>query len=532
MTTGNDSGGAQPIPPVKRTDFPQDFVFGSATSAYQVEGAWNVRGKGRSSWDVFSLSNPAGIEDGSNGCTAIDQYNMFKDDVDLMKKVGLNSYRFSISWTRILPAGRISKGISQKGIGHYNDLIDALLAAGIEPCVTLFHWDVPECLELEYQGFLSDRILQDFCEFAEVCFWSFGDRVKRWITLNEPWAFSVQGYVYGRFPPNRGATATQDASVMSLINFPIHRSTSGTLILTSEGNPGTEPYIVAHNLILAHANAVDIYRKRYQEAQGGQIGMTNVSIWYESLTDADEDKDAASRALQFTLGWFLEPLVNGAYPPAMQANVKDRLPKFTDDQKLLVKGSYDFLGINYYTANYAMNYVINGPPNYVTDQQVKFSIDRNGEKIGKKAGSDWLYIVPWGIYNVMQYAKETYNDPIIYITENGMDEKNDRSKNITSYLVDNGRINYHNDHLWNLKEAMNNLGVRLKGYYIWSLFDNFEWAAGYTSRFGIFAVDFENGHLTRFPKHSALWWMKLLNKKQDKKTEGGPTAKRQRIAAN
>ncbi|CAI9783390.1 unnamed protein product [Fraxinus pennsylvanica] len=167
MITGNhsmfrsDSGGII-IPTIKRSDFPKDFVFGAATSAYQVEGAWNVQGKGRSNWDVFTMSEPAGIDDGSNGCTAIDQYNLLKDDVDLMKKVGLDSYRFSIAWTRILPGGRICKGICKEGIKYYNDLIDILLAAGIEPCVTLFHWDVPECLELEYQGFLSDKILQDF----------------------------------------------------------------------------------------------------------------------------------------------------------------------------------------------------------------------------------------------------------------------------------------------------------------------------------------------------------------------------------
>ncbi|XP_022883058.1 beta-glucosidase-like [Olea europaea var. sylvestris] len=538
MITGNhsmfraDSGGII-VPTVKRSDFPKDFVFGAATSAYQVEGAWNVQGKGRSNWDVFTMSDPAGIDDGSNGCTAIDRYNLFKDDVDLMKKVGLDSYRLSIAWTRILPGGRICKGICKEGIKYYNDLIDTLLAAGIEPCVTLFHWDVPECLELEYQGFLSDRILPDFCEFAEVCFWNFGDRVKRWITLNEPWSFTVQGYVYGNFPPNRGATANQDPGVISLINFPIHRSRSGTPIPTKDGNPGTEPYIVAHNLILAHANAVDIYRKKYQATQGGKIGMTNVAAWYEPYSDKKENIEASSRALQFMLGWFVEPMVTGEYPPAMRKNVKERLPTFTDDQELLVKGSYDFLGINYYTAYYVIDFPISGPPSYVTDQQVKFSTDRDGMPIGPKGGSDWLYIVPWGIFNLMSYAKETYHDPIIYITENGVDEKNNKGKNVASCLSDEIRIKYHNDHLWNLKLAMVQKNVRVKGYYAWSLFDNFEWCEGYTVRFGIFLVDFENGRLTRFPKNSALWWMQFLDKKQAQETEGRQgSVKRLRIAAN
>ncbi|KAL2503267.1 Beta-glucosidase 17 [Forsythia ovata] len=518
MITGNDdtllnhNTNTPTIPDVKRADFPEDFVFGAATSAYQVEGAWNVAGKGLSNWDVFTQCDPGKIADGSNGCTAINQYNFFKDDVALLKKLGLQSYRFSIAWTRILPGGRLSSGLCKAGIKYYNDLIDALLVEGIEPCVTLFPWDVPECLELEYQGFLSRRIVQDFCEFVEVCFWEFGDRVKRWITLNEPWSFTLQGFTLGLFPPSRGATALHLGNALK--NFPLHRTKPGPRPISTAGNPGTEPYIVAHNLILAHAHAVDIYRKRYQTIQGGQIGMTNVSTWCEPLTDTEVDKEAASRAIDFMLGWFVAPIVTGDYPESMRENVGERLPEFTEEEEKLVKESYDFLGINYYTAHYTSNLPLQPgqPHNYQTDQRIKFSTERNGMPIGPPAGSEWLLIVPWGIYKLVTYVKNTYGDPIIYITENGVCEKNDKTLNVQKSLYDVTRIRYHNDHLLYLKKAMDK-GVRVKGYYIWSLFDNYEWSEGYTVRFGIFFIDFVNGSLTRFPKRSAIWWMNFLAQK-------------------
>ncbi|CAA3030019.1 beta-glucosidase-like [Olea europaea subsp. europaea] len=401
---------------IKRSDFPKDFVFGSATSAYQVEGAWNTGGKGLSNWDVFTMRTPVKIHGGTNACTAIDQYNKIKEDVTLIKRVGLDSYRFSIAWTRVLPGGRLSAGINQEGIDYYNKIIDFLLAEGIEPCATIFHWDVPQCLEDEYGGFLSSRIVSDFCEFAEVCFWEFGDRVKKWITLNEPWSFAIQGYVTGYFPPGRGRTAIEPIKAIAL-----HRCKPGPLTLCSKGNPGTEPYTVAHNLILSHAQAVDIYRQRYQSHQDGKIGVTNVSQWFEPLNDTKDDKEAASRGIDFMLGWFVAPIVTGDYPPTMRERVGERLPKFSPIQKNVVKGSYDFLGINYYTSIYASN----SPrkpctkPSYETDQEISLSDKRNGELIGPKGGSGWLNIVPYGIYKLLVHIKKTYNNPIIHITENG-----------------------------------------------------------------------------------------------------------------
>ncbi|CAA2969060.1 beta-glucosidase-like [Olea europaea subsp. europaea] len=516
---------------IKRSDFPSDFVFGTGTSAYQlmfankmlniimlmhlgwihlnVEGAWATGDKGLSNWDVFTLRTPGKINNGSKGCVAIDEYNLWKEDVALLKKVGFDSYRFSIAWTKILPGGRLSTGINREGIKYYNDLIDLLLVEGIEPCVTIFHWDIPQCLEDEYGGFLSPRIVKDYCEFAELCFWEFGDRVKHWVTLNEPWSYTVQGYVSGTFPRARGGTSVEPVTAISR-----HRYGQGALSIPVDGNPGTEPYIVAHHMILSHAAAVDIYRHRYQAHQGGKIGITNLSEWFEPLTDTTADIEAASRALNFMLGWFVAPIVTGDYPPVMTENVGIRLPSFKPDQVELVKGSYDFLGINYYTASYAS--VAPRTPganvSYTTDQEVKLSGDRNGMPIGPQAGSIWLHIVPVGIYRLLIHIKKTYNNPTIYITENGVDEVNNTALTVSEARFDDTRIKYHQDHLFYVKQAMDE-GVDVKAYYIWAMFDNFEWISGYSVRFDIFYVDFVNGRFTRIPKTSVIWFMNFLDKK-------------------
>ncbi|XP_022888456.1 beta-glucosidase-like isoform X1 [Olea europaea var. sylvestris] len=502
---------------VRRSDFPKDFIFGAATSAYQVEGAWNEAGKGESNWDRFTADHPDKIQDKGNGRLAIDHYHQWKEDVTLIKKVGLGSYRFSIAWTRILPGGRLSAGVNREGINYYNDLINLLLGEGIIPCATIFHWDVPQCLDDEYGGFLSPRIVEDFSDFAEICFWEFGDRVKLWITLNEPWSFSVSGYALGSFAPGRGPTHEDH------VTKPVHRHRCNVQdpIICSDGSPGTEPYIVAHHLILAHAVAVDIYKKNFQKLQGGKIGVTNVTAWYEPLNNTTADKEAASRAVDFSLGWFVAPVVTGDYPPVMRRLVGDRLPTFTPEQANLVKGSYDFLGINYYTTQYATNSpkTPGARPSYNTDQEVQTSTERNGTPIGEQAGSSWLFIVPEGLYKLLVHMKERYSNPNIYVTENGVDELNNKTT-VAQARFDDMRVRYHHDHLVQLKKAMDH-GVRVKAYYIWSMFDNFEWADGYSVRFGIIHVDFENNQLKRFPKSSAIWWTNFLNvkkvKKQDKK---------------
>ncbi|KAK6147487.1 hypothetical protein DH2020_018399 [Rehmannia glutinosa] len=468
-----------------RKDFGSDFVFGAATSAYQVEGAYKQSGKAMSNWDVFSICQPGKIKDGSNGCVAIGQCHRYKDDVALMKKMGLDAYRFSISWARILPGGRLSAGVNKDGVKYYSDLIDSLLLAGIEPYVTVFHFDVPNCLEEQYGGFLSHRIVQDFGEFAEVCFFEFGDRVKHWITINEPWSFTHNGYITGSFPPSHGSN-TETRIVRHRVAHGVDRTILG-------GNPSTEPYIVAHHLILAHAKAVDVYRKNYQGVQGGKIGMTNMTTWFDPLYDTEEDIAAAERAVEFMWGWFVSPMVTGDYPAVMRERVGHRLPTFNAEETKLVKGSYDFIGMNYYTSNYAA-YKATPPgtrPTYYTDQEVDFF---------------------GGIYKLLKYTRDKDNNPLIYITENGADEKNDRSLAITDARVDKTRVKYHQDHLAFVKKAMDDKDgpVNVKAYFVWSMFDNYEWAEGYTVRFGLFLVDYVN-ELGRYPKSSAIWYMNFLH---------------------
>ncbi|XP_022889159.1 beta-glucosidase-like [Olea europaea var. sylvestris] len=364
------------------------------------------------------------------------------------------------------------------------------MALCIKPFVTLFHWDVPQCLEEEYDGFLSDKIVKHFCEFAEVCFWNFGDQMKHWITLNEPWSFASQGYATGNFPPCRGATTTNSSettkkSMTAEKSIPIlntilpHRTTFSTKNHSTKGDPGTEPYKVAHNLILSHAHAVRLYKQKYKVPQKGEIGMANVAIWYEPLR-FPEDVEASSRALDFNLGWFVEPLVTGQYPKTMKQYVGEHLPKFPAQEEKLVKGSYDFLGINYYTSCYA------------TDLQA-------------------LLLHHYSNSHTLVDEKES--KPIGDLSP-GATEKNDTSISITDSLSDYIRSNYQRDHLNNIKRAMND-GVKVKGYFIWSLLDNFEWASGYNVRFGIFYVDFMNGNLTRFPKNSALCWKNFLANNPD-----------------
>lgn len=360
--------------------------------------------------------------------------------------------------------------------------------------MTLFHWDLPQTLEDEYSGFLSPNIVKDFRDYAELCFKEFGDRVKHWITLNEPWAFAKHAYAEGSFAPGR-------CSPWQNLNC-------------TGGDSATEPYIVSHNQILAHASAVNAYKTKYQKFQKGKIGITLVCHWMVPLYDTKLDHHASQRAIDFMFGWYMDPLTIGDYPSSMRSLVGSRLPKFSTYQAKLVKGSFDFIGLNYYTSHYATNApelseVIK--PSYNTDALVSFTSQRNGIPIGPKAASAWLSIYPKGIHDLLLYIKTKYNNPLIYITENGMDDFNDPTLPLEKALEDTQRIDYYYDHLYYLQTAIKD-GVNVKGYFAWSLLDNFEWGLGYTSRFGIYFIDYNDG-LKRYPKMSAVWFKNFLQHK-------------------
>ncbi|XP_050209673.1 beta-glucosidase 12-like isoform X2 [Mercurialis annua] len=405
-----------------------------------------------------------------------------------MKSLGFDSYRFSISWSRLLPRGHLSGGVNQQGIDYYNNLINEVLSNGMEPFVTLFHWDLPQALEDEYSGFLSSNLVDDFRDYAELSFSSFGDRVKHWITLNEPLTISNDGYTTGIKAPGRCSKW-------------ISSNCTG-------GDSGTEPYIVAHNQLLAHAAAVKVYRDKYQMKQKGQIGISLNTEWMVPMNaELTRDSLAASRALAFKYDWFMEPLVSGSYPVEMITYVGERLPKFTQEQSLMLKGSIDFIGVNYYTANYVADVpCVKENFSYSTDFCAMITSFRNGIPIGPKTGSSWLYVYPRGILELLLYTKNKFNDPVIYLTENGVSQLD----NIDSMLIleDNVRVDYYNDHLLFVQEAIRR-GVNVKGYFGWSMLDNFEWNDGYAVRFGMVYVDYKDG-LRRHLKKSALWFKNFL----------------------
>ncbi|KAJ8430225.1 hypothetical protein Cgig2_009403 [Carnegiea gigantea] len=435
-----------------------------------------------------------------------------------MKDMGVDAFRFSISWTRIFPNG--SGQINQAGVDHYNKVIDALLANGMKPYVTMFHFDTPQALEDRYKGWLNPQIINDFASYAETLYEKFGDRVKHWITMNEPHTVAVQGYDTGVFAPGR-------CSILL-----------GSLRCEG-GNSATEPYIVAHHLILAHANAVSIYRSKYQKKQQGSIGASFNVMWYEPATNRTKDVEATQRAQDFQLGWFLDPLMFGDYPSSMRERVEDRLPKFSEAERALIKGALDFVGINHYTTYYVSDSPIRLLNDSLGDSHTTaFPFSPHGKPIGEKANAIWLYIVPRGIRELMNYIKDKYGNPTVLITENenitpmrvlrdqhslilrikidlrcmvvGMDDPNDPFKPVSEALKDEKRIRYFSGYLQNLAAAINEDGCNVKGYFAWSLLDNWEWIFGYTSRFGLFYVDYRD-NFKRYPKNSVQWFKTFFN---------------------
>ncbi len=449
-------------------NFPTEFVWGAATSSYQIEGAWLEGGKGLSIWDAF-CHIPGKIKNNDTGDFACDHYYRFGEDVKLMADMGLRAYRFSLSWPRIQPDGRGKP--NSAGLSFYSDLIDALLAHDITPWITLYHWDLPLALQMECDGWLNPKLAEFFADYAAICFEAFGDRVKHWLTLNEPWCSAVLGHGLGMHAPGR---VSRD-----------------------------EPYLVGHNLLRAHALAVEKYRTQFQPQQKGLIALTNNCDWREPLTDSEADIQAAQRAVEFFLGWFADPVYTGDYPAVMRERLGRRLPQFTDNEKNLLKGSADFFGLNHYSTMYAAQ----APGTKTTnaglseDQDVVLSSDPRW----KKTQMEWN-IVPLGFRKLLQWIDARYHSPDIYVTENGC---------ALADVMENGRVDDHEriafleGYLNAAHEALASK-VKLKGYFVWSFLDNFEWGEGYSKRFGLHYVDFRNGR--RFPKASAKWYAEVIRR--------------------
>ena len=439
----------------QRLDFPSNFVWGAATSSYQIEGAWDEDGKGESIWDRFSHM-PGKIDNGDRGDIACDHYHRWREDIELMRAMGLKAYRFSVSWPRILPEGQGK--VNQAGLDFYSRLVDSLLKAGIEPYVTLYHWDLPQTLQ-DQGGWPARMILEAFTEYADLVSRSLGDRVKNWITLNEPHVSAFVGYFEGHHAP--GHTNLQEAIAAS------------------------------HHLMLSHGRAVPLIRTN---SLGAKVGIAlNVSPAVAASPNL-VDRQAARFEDGRVNRWFFDPLAGRGYPC-------DIVQTYHSDMKCVQPGDLeeiaiplDFIGINYYFRTIARSKSIPEEEN----------LPRTVLHTGETTEMGWE-VSPDGLYDILGRLRFDYDFPTIYITENGAAFRDQINPN--GQVDDPERLSYIKRHLQQVERAIAS-GVPVKGYFAWSLLDNFEWAYGYTKRFGLIYVDYETQQ--RIPKSSAKWYAQVV----------------------
>ncbi|KAK3296204.1 glycoside hydrolase superfamily [Chaetomium fimeti] len=459
---------------------PKDFQWGFATASYQIEGSIHEDGRGPSIWDTF-CNIPGKIADGSSGVTACDSYKRTKEDIDLLKTIGARAYRFSIAWSRIIPIGGRNDPINQKGIDHYVKFVDDLIEAGIEPFITLLHWDIPDGIDKRYGGFLNkEEFTADFEHYARVLFKAI-PKCKHWITFNEPWCSSILGYNSGYFAPGRTSNRAKSAV----------------------GDSSREPWIVGHNLLVAHGKAVKVYREEFKPTQGGEIGITlNGDATLPWDPEDPADVEACDRKIEFAISWFADPIYFGHYPESMRKQLGDRLPEWTPEDIALVKGSNDFYGMNHYTANYIKHKKGVAPEDDFLGNLETLFYNKNGDCIGPETQSFWLRPHAQGFRDLLNWLSKRYGYPKIYVTENGTSLKGENDMSLEQIVEDDFRVKYFDDYVRAMALASSEDGVNVMGYMAWSLMDNFEWAEGYETRFGVTYVDYVNDQ-KRHPKKSA-----------------------------
>jgi beta-glucosidase len=441
---------------MKGSTFPEDFMWGAATSAYQIEGAWNEDGKGESVWDFFCRTLKI-AENNDTGDVSIDHYHRYKEDVAIMKELGLQTYRFSISWPRVIPSG--TGEVNEKGIDFYNRLLDELISAGIEPMICLYHWDYPKALA-DRGGWDGRDSIGWFTDYARVCYKAFGDRVKQWMTMNEPWVdvFAPQFMV---------------------------------------GNPSVEGMTAAvktaHHYQLAHARAVEAFREVVPD---GKVGAAlNLSPVYPE-TDSDADKNAADRYDGFLNRWYVDSMIKGGYPEDVlefyekKFNAPDIQP---GDMELIKNNPMDFIGLNYYSRRIVKS--------AGADSVLEAEVVENRDDTWATNGE----VYPDGLYNLIMRVDRDYGRPVIYITENGASFGDDEI--VDGEIHDERRRDYLSRHMQAAHRAIAD-GADLQRYYVWSVFDNFEWIFGYGRRFGIIYVDYETQKRTW--KDSAKWYQLVI----------------------
>ncbi|KGE18775.1 GH1 family beta-glucosidase [Paenibacillus wynnii] len=437
--------------------FPKGFKWGTATASYQVEGAYNQDGRGMSIWDSFSKT-PGKVLNGDNGDIACDSYNRYEEDIALMKKLGITSYRFSIAWPRVYPEGTGLE--NKKGLDYYEKFVDKLLENGIEPMCTLYHWDLPQALQ-DNGGWTNRETIDAYVHYTETVFKRLSGKVKNWLTFNEPWCVAFLSHELGHHAP--GWTDLQAA------------------------------LDVAHHLLVAHGRTVKLFRELGCE---GQIGIAPNTEWQIPYSNKEEDLAATRRRHMYLNMWFTDPVFKGEYPQELLSYYRDKgynVPVQPGDMEIIAQPT-DILGINYYSSTV----IRSAPGNGVLELDY---VDVEMEK----TDFGWN-IYPEGFFNVLTWVKEEYGDIPIVITENGACYEAEKKD---GRVDDRKRTLYLRKHLIQLHRAIES-GVNIKGYMCWSMMDNFEWAFGYTKPFGLVHIDFKT--LERTPKDSFYWYQGLVKK--------------------
>ncbi len=438
--------------------FPKGFTWGTSTSAYQIEGGYKEDGKGESIWDRFT-HNPGNILNNDTGDTACDHYHLYKEDIKLMKEIGISSYNFSISWPRIYPDG--DGKVNQKGIDFYRRLAELLIENGIKPVAKLYHWDLPQKLQ-DVGGWANRNIADAFEQYARTVFQALGDIIPVWMTFNEPFVSSFIGYWYGGHPPGIKEPSTALAA--------------------------------AHNTLLSHGKAVKAFREMGIK---GEIGIAlNLNPVYPA-TEAEIDIAAAKRYADFNNGWFLDPILKGEYPAGLVEWLSGKLalPEIKSGDMEIISEPIDFLGVN----NYSSNSVLHDPQNGL----LELAFANTGKP---RTGSGWE-IYPEGLYDLLMYLHKEYNGIKLIIDENGAAFNDVVEEN--GEINDTDRLGYLKEHIIQVHRALEH-GANIKGYYLWSLLDNFEWNLGYTKRFGIVYVDYATQKRTI--KKSGLWYRDTIKR--------------------
>lgn len=445
--------------------FPDGFLWGASTSAYQIEGAWNEDGRGESIWDRFAHT-PGKVNNNENGDVACDHYHRYREDVALMKSLGLKSYSFTISWPRVLPMGR--GRVNPAGLDFYSRLADALLEAGIQPRVTLYHWDLPQALDDE-DGWLNRATSDAFAEYADVISRHLGDRVKTWITLNEPWCSSILSYAIGEHAP--GLHDMRKALAAS------------------------------HHLLLAHGKALSVLRSNIPDAE---LGIVVNMQEYTPASPSAADEIAVREADGGFNRWFLDPLFGRGYPADMVRLYARQgylpfqgMDAWVQNGDMEIIGApFDLLGLNYYSRSVVRSDAV---PERDNLPQTEFPAPRS-----EWTDMDWE-VYPQGLYNLLNRLHFEYRSHKIMVTENGASYSD--GPDAAGRIHDVRRIDYLREHIRACYRAVQN-GVPLAGYYVWSILDNFEWAKGYSQRFGMVYVDYATQQ--RLPKDSAYWYAQVI----------------------